>query len=96
MTYKNTDFQNFASSIFLRADLEQAPALDSPKRISIFAHANLPGNAHASRFEAGKANGFCPPGKSLQQGDPVSLCPRPNSIIQQLSKTLRSRRQACR
>jgi hypothetical protein len=52
----NTDFQKFASGMFLCAGLEQASALDSARQISICAHTNsLKTKGHAGRVENPKA-----------------------------------------
>ena len=88
MTRENTDFQNRASRIFLRADLERASTFDSDEEISISAHLNLAGEAGASSCGKRKADGLCPderinPSVGLRRGvtDPLPGAPKPMSAL---------------
>jgi|SRR5579872_2475814 len=64
MGLRNADFQNYASRIFLRADLERASTFDSAQQISIVAQAylapesacDLVRNGQSGALLAGEAN----------------------------------------
>ncbi len=63
MTRWNTDFQNFASGIFLRADLERAGAFDSAEQISILAHVKLPDESACEFVCQAQSGPCCPDGR---------------------------------
>src|SRR5579862_4811290 len=65
MVSSNADFQQLASRIFLREDLERASPFDSSQQISICAHAALIAQARFESTANVKANGFCLSGKPL-------------------------------